>query len=105
MVIADRIRVHGEELYGHEKMLTVRQNSRVMYDLDSVFSSIPARDIQKIVTVHKSRLEKYLRDERPDLKKKISDAASFSFNAPFFVVKGLGGNKHGNKKDKEKKEG
>ena len=104
MVVADRIRVQGDDLYGDGKMLTVRQNSRVMYDLDTVFKTVPSSDIHKVVTVNKGRLENYLRDERPDLKKKVSSTASFAFNAPFFIVKDLGGKRNGNKENQEEKE-
>ncbi len=105
MIVADRIRETGDNLYGDGKMLVVRQNSRVMYDTNIVFNHIPTADLRKVMTVHKRGLENYLKDQRPDLRKKIRDAATYSFNAPFFVVKDSGGRADGNKKDqKEKKE-
>jgi hypothetical protein len=105
MIVADRIRETGDNLYGDEKMLVVRQNSRVMYDTNTVFNHIPTADLRKVMTVHKRGLENYLKDQRPDLRKKIRDAATYSFNAPFFIVKDSGGRTDGNKKDqKEKKE-
>jgi putative RecB family exonuclease len=102
MVVADRIRVSGDDLYGDDKMLTVRQFSRVNYDINEVFKYIPPRDIRKVVTIHKKGLETYLANERPDLSKKIKDTATYAFNSPFFVIKDLGGLKDGNQENQEK---
>jgi RecB family exonuclease len=105
MIVADRIRETGENIQGGGKRLIVRQNSRVMYDREMVFKYVPSADWRKVTTVHKKGLEDYLRNERPDLSKKIRDTATYSFNAPFFVVKDEGGQKDGNQKNqKEKKE-
>lgn len=104
MVVADRIRKHGDNLYGDGKMLIVRQNSRVMYDVGTVFKALPSSDVHKVVTVNKGRLENYLKNERPDLSKKVRETASFAFNAPFFLVKDLGGKKNGKTKNKKEEE-
>ena len=102
MVVSDRIRTSGENLRGDGKMLIVRQNSRVMYDRDMVFKNIPSADWRKVTTVHKKGLEDYLRNERPDLSKKIRDTATYSFNAPFFLVKEIAdGNQKNKKEEKE----
>jgi len=103
MVVADRIRVSGDDIYGDGKMLVVRQNSRVLYDLNTVFKYVPTSDLRKVTTINKRNLENYLKDERPDLGKKIRDTATYSFNAPFFIVRELGGKLDGNQKDQEEK--
>jgi hypothetical protein len=102
MVVSDRIRESGNNLQGDGKLLVVRQNSRVMYDRDMVFKNIPSADWRKVTTVHKKGLEDYLRNERPDLSKKIRDTATYSFNAPFFLVKEIVDGSQKNQKEKEK---
>jgi CRISPR/Cas system-associated exonuclease Cas4 (RecB family) len=100
MVVSDRIRETGNNLQGEGKELIVRQNSRVMYDRDMVFKYVPTADWRKVTAVHKKGLEDYLRNERPDLSKKIRDSATYSFNAPFFLVKEI---TDGNQENKEEK--
>jgi hypothetical protein len=60
---------------------------------------IPARDLKKIVAINKMKLDKYLANDRPDLKDKVTKTATFTFNSPWFEVRAYKGGENGKKED------
>lgn len=95
MLVAERIREAGDDLYGENKKIIVKQSSRLNYDVSKVLSLIPARDVKKIVAINKRQLDNYLREVRPDLKDKVTSTATFTFNSPWFDVKAHDGGDNG----------
>ena len=95
MLVAERIREAGDDLYGENKKIIVKQSSRLNYDVKKVLNLIPARDIKKIVAINKRQLDNYLREVRPDLKDKVTSTATFTFNSPWFDVKAHDGGDNG----------
>jgi RecB family exonuclease len=95
MLVAERIREAGDDLYGEDKKIIVKQSSRLNYDVNKVLDLIPARDIKKIVAINKRNLDNYLRERRPDLKDRVTSTATFTFNSPWFEVKAHDGGENG----------
>jgi hypothetical protein len=99
MVVAEKIREAGDDLYGEGKKIIVKQSSRLNYNPEEVMKLIPARDLKKIVAINKMKLDRYLANDRPDLKDKVTKTATFTFNSPWFEVRAYKGGENGKKED------
>ena len=99
MVVAEKIREAGDDLYGEGKKIIVKQSSRLNYDAEEVMKLIPARDLKKIIAINKMKLDRYLANDRPDLKEKVTKTATFTFNSPWFEVRAYKGGENGKKDD------
>ena len=99
MVVAEKIREAGDDLYGEGKKIIVKQSSRLNYDAEEVMKLIPARDLKKIIAINKAKLDRYLANDRPDLKDEVTKTATFTFNSPWFEVRAYKGGENGKKDD------
>lgn len=95
MIVAERIREAGDDLYGEDKKVVVKQTSRLMYDMDTILDLLPPRDLRQVIAINKRNMDRYLNDVRPDLRDKVMETASFNFNAPWFDVQGHDGGNDG----------
>lgn len=75
----DDIAAAGQELYS-------TQAARTNYDIEDVVNIVPQEDLFEVLSVHKARLDRYVKD-RPDLKPALSRVAKVSYNAPVFKTR------------------
>ena len=75
-----------KKIANEEGQLYIRQNSRRSYDLQTVYEVVPHADFSKLVSLNKSKVDKYLSDN-PVVKKRIDDTLTVNFTSPFIAKK------------------
>jgi len=85
-MIASEKAVLGETIAAANREPYSTQAGRTNYDLEDVIGIIPEEDIFSVLTVNKSKLDRFVKD-RPDLKDPLSRVAKVSYNAPVFRVR------------------
>lgn len=103
-VVINRIRKKGTTLSNEDgEELYIRQNSRIDYDVGSIYNTIPSKDFVNLVSLKKSALDKYV-NENPVFKESVDKAGSVNFNKPFIDKrKGSNGSNNSKKNKKNKK--
>lgn len=74
------IRAGGRELYSV-------QQSRTTYDVEDIVDLIPRKDLLSVLTVNKSKLDGYSREDA-ELRNKLSGVAQVSYNSPIYKTRG-----------------
>lgn len=85
-MIASEKAVRGETIASNSKELYSTQAARTNYDIEDVVDIIPEDDLYNVLTVNKSKLDRYVKD-RPDLREPLAKIAKVSYNAPVYRVK------------------
>lgn len=78
--------ITGEGLSGNGQELYSTQASRTAYDIDDVANILPEKDLLTVLTVNKSKLDRYLKDN-PGHKPSIDRIAKVSCTAPIFKIR------------------
>lgn len=85
-MIASERAVLGEAVASKTKELYTTQAARTNYDIEDIVGIIPEEDLYEVLTVNKSRLDRYVKD-RPELKGPLAKVAKVSYNAPVYRIK------------------
>lgn len=80
--------MEGEDIKGAGKELYSVQGSRTTYDLDNIVDLIPRDDLMSLLTVNKSRLDNYAKNDST-LRNRLSQVAQVSYNAPSYKTRAL----------------
>lgn len=86
MIIMKKIREGGEGISDTEEQLYIRQNSRINYDPQTIYSLIPSDDFPSLVSLNKSAVDKYI-NENPAIKDVVEKSAQVNFTTPFLATK------------------
>lgn len=85
-MIANQRFMRGDDIAADGQALYSTQAARTNYNIEDVLGIIPQDDLFEVLSVHKVRLDRYVKD-RPDLKPALSKIAKVSYNAPIFKVR------------------
>lgn len=85
-VIIEKIKRDSKNLISGDDQVYIRQNSRINYDVDTILKVIPVEELSKVVSINKSRVEKYM-DSNPAVKTTISNTAITNYTSPFLMLK------------------
>lgn len=86
-MIAHQRFMKGEVIQANGKELYSTQQSRTNYDIEKIIEIMPKEDLFSVLTVNKSRLDRYAKDD-PDLKSKLGRIAEVNYNAPVYKTRG-----------------
>ena len=81
-VIIEKIKNNNIKINSDTEEVYIRQNSRVDYDINKLYSIIPSDDFVGMVSVKKSSLDNYLK-QNPAFKKAVEESSTINFNEPF----------------------
>jgi RecB family exonuclease len=87
-MIASQRFMQGEDISAAGQELYSSQAARTNYNIEDVVGIIPQEDLFEVLSVHKARLDKYVKG-RPDLKPSLSRVAKVSYNAPVFKTRAV----------------
>lgn len=87
-MIAHEKFMQGHEIKSSAKELYTTQQSRTNYDIEQVVEIIPQDDLLSVLSVNKSRLDKYCKEDT-QLKNKLARIAQVSYNAPVFKTRAV----------------
>lgn len=85
-MMASERAIRGESIVAGGKELYSTQAARTNYDIEDVVTIIPQDDLYEVLSVNKSRLDRYVK-ERPDLKDPLARVAKVNYNAPVYKVR------------------
>jgi len=85
-MIAHEKFMRGEAIIGNGKELASTQQSRTNYDIEQVVELIPKEDLLSVLSVNKSRLDRYSKDDL-GLKNRLANIAQISYNQPVYKVR------------------
>lgn len=85
-MIANERGMKNEVISDGTRELYSTQAARTNYDIEQIVDVVPQEDLFSVLTVNKSRLDRYANDH-PDLKPALSRIAKTNLNAPVFKVK------------------
>jgi hypothetical protein len=86
--IIEKIKSDEQDIVGKEKMLTIRQNSKTVYDPKVVFETVPLDAFLEMITISKKDVDEYL-IRHPAGKSKIMEKAKISYTSPFISSKNV----------------
>ncbi len=86
MAIMDKIRDSHVNLKMEDEEVYIRQNSRINYDLKTVYNSVPSEEFIELVNLNKTAVKKYI-DKNPAVKERIEDTARVNYTSPFLSTK------------------
>jgi RecB family exonuclease len=86
-MIAHQRFMKGETIQANGRELYSTQQSRTNYDVEKVVELIPQDDLFSILTVNKTRLDRYAKED-PDLRAKLARIAEVNYNAPVYKTRG-----------------
>jgi RecB family exonuclease len=86
-MIAHQRFMKGETIQANGRELYSTQQSRTNYDVEKVVEIIPQDDLFSILTVNKTRLDRYAKED-PDLRSKLARIAEVNYNAPIYKTRG-----------------
>jgi putative RecB family exonuclease len=86
MIMIEKIKKEGSNIYGEEEEVYIRQNSRTNYDTDVVAKLIPNEEFVKMANLNKKVVEGYM-DSNPVVKREIENSASVNYTTPFLATK------------------
>jgi hypothetical protein len=87
-MIANQRMMRGDDIAADGKVLYTTQAARTNYNIEEVMEIIPQDDLFEVLSVHKARLDKYVKN-RPDLKPALAKVAKVSYNAPVFKTRAV----------------
>ncbi len=87
-MIANQRFMRGDDISASGQELYTTQAARTNYNIEDVMKIVPQEDLFEVLSVHKARLDKYVRG-RPDLKPALSKIAKVSYNAPIFKTRAM----------------
>jgi phage-related baseplate assembly protein len=82
-VIMEKIKKDSKNLAYDTGEVYIRQSSRTTYDIDTILKVIPVKELDKVVSINKNRIEKYM-DNNPAVKATISETAITNYSSPFW---------------------
>lgn len=85
-VIMEKIKRDSKNLVYDAGEVYIRQSSRTSYDVDTILKVIPVKELDKVVSINKNRIEKYM-DNNPAVKATISETAVTNYSSPFLALK------------------
>jgi hypothetical protein len=85
-VIMEKIKRDSKNLAYDAGEVYIRQSSRTSYDVDTILKVIPVKELDKVVSINKGRIEKYM-DNNPAVKATISETAITNYSSPFLALK------------------
>jgi hypothetical protein len=85
-VIMEKIKRDSKNLVYDAGEVYIRQSSRTSYDVDTILKVIPVKELDKVVSINKNRIEKYM-DNNPAVKTTISNTAITNYSSPFLALK------------------
>jgi len=85
MMVNERFMM-GREIAAGGQELQSMQSSRTNFDIEDVITIIPHTDVFNVLTVNKSRLDKYVK-EHPEYKAAIGRVGKVSYTAASYVVR------------------
>lgn len=85
-VIMEKIKRDSKNLAYDAGEVYIRQSSRTSYDVDTILKVIPVKELDKVVSINKNRIEKYM-DNNPAVKATISETAITNYSSPFLALK------------------
>jgi hypothetical protein len=85
-VIMEKIKKDSKNLAYDTGEVYIRQSSRTTYDIDTILKVIPVKELDKVVSINKNRIEKYM-DNNPAVKATISETAITNYSSPFLALK------------------
>lgn len=85
-MIAHERFMDGQTITAAGKELGSTQQSRTTYNMEDVVDLVPRKDLFSVLTVNKSKLDAYSREDG-DLRNKLARVAQISYNAPVYRVK------------------
>ena len=85
-IIIEKIKKDSKSLICGDEQVYIRQNSRISYDIDTILTVIPVKELDKVVSINKGRIEKYM-DSNPAVKTVISKTAITNYSSPFLALK------------------
>jgi len=86
MAIMDKIRDSHINMKIEDEEVYIRQNSRINYDLKTVYNSVPAEEFIELVNLNKTAVKKYI-DKNPAVKERIEATARVNYTSPFLAIK------------------
>jgi len=86
MAIMDKIRDSHINMKIEDEEVYIRQNSRINYDLKTVYNSVPAEEFIELVNLNKTAVKKYI-DKNPAVKERIEATARVNYTSPFLATK------------------
>jgi hypothetical protein len=88
MVIMEKIKEAGTNLYGENKQVYIRQNARVNYDPKVVQENTSAEEFVEMVNLKKKDVDNYC-SKNPRAREKIEEGAVTNFTMPFLATKAI----------------
>ena len=85
-VIMEKIKRDSKNLAYDAGEVYIRQSSRTSYDVDTILKVVPVKELDKVVSINKGRIEKYM-DDNPAVKATISETAITNYSSPFLALK------------------
>ena len=85
-VIMEKIKRDSKNLAYDAGEVYIRQSSRTSYDVDTILKVVPVKELDKVVSINKGRIEKYM-DNNPAVKATISETAITNYSSPFLALK------------------
>lgn len=85
-MIANEKGMKNEVISDGARELYSTQAARTNYNIEQIVEVIPQEDLYSVLTVNKSRLDRYASDH-PELKSALTRIAQINLNAPVFKVK------------------
>ncbi len=86
MLIMERIKRKNININNGESELYIRNNSRVQYDVKTVFEHVPKRNLLKMVNLNKMQVDKYI-SNRPRIRDIINEKSTHNYTRPFLSTK------------------
>lgn len=86
MAIMDKIRDNHANMKTEAEEVYIRQNSRINYDLKTVYESVPPAEFVELVNLNKTAVKKYI-DKNPAVKDRIENTARVNYTSPFLATK------------------
>lgn len=85
-VIIEKIKEESKNLISGDRQVYIRQHSRTNYDIDTILKVIPVKELNRVVSINKNKVEKYM-DNNPAVKATISNTAITNYSSPFLALK------------------
>ena len=86
-MVAHQRFMKGESIQANGRELYSTQQSRTNYDIEKIVEIIPKNDLFSLLTVNKTRLDRYAKED-PDLRAKLGRIAEVNYNAPIYKTRG-----------------
>ena len=82
--------MRGEAISANGRELYSTQQARTNYDIEQVVQLVPKEDLLSVLSVNKSRLDRYAKEDA-ELKNRLGRIAQVSYNAPTYKTRAFQG--------------